>query len=238
MTPEENFKFVNALHGRMGPVIQQHQGFVNQYLGDAIMAIFSQKPEDALQAAIDMQKALRDYNSERKADQHESIRMGVGLHTGPLIMGIIGDQKRMDATTIADSVNTASRIESLTKHYGASILISEDSQATIGENNTFHFRHLGKVQVKGKKEPVGIYECYDGDVPEMVELKMKTQSSFEAGLEHFFNRDFPEATVAFKQVLKENPDDPVAQHFSNRAGKLIVEGVGDDWTGVEEMESK
>ncbi len=238
MTPEENFKFVNALHGRMGPVIQQHQGFVNQYLGDAIMAIFSQKPDDALQAAIDMQKALRDYNSERKADQHESIRMGVGLHTGPLIMGIIGDQKRMDATTIADSVNTASRIESLTKHYGASILLSEDSMSNIGQENTFHFRQLGKVQVKGKKEPVGIYECYDGDVLEMLELKTKTQGSFEAGLEHFFARDFPEATIAFKQVLQESLDDQVAQHFYNRSTKFAHEGVPDDWSGVEEMESK
>ncbi len=235
MTPEENFKFVNALHGRMGPVIQQHQGFVNQYLGDAIMAIFSKRPEDALTAAIDMQKALREYNSERQADQHEEIRMGVGLHTGSLIMGIIGDQKRMNATTIADSVNTASRIESLTKHYGASILLSKDSMSNIGQENTFHFRQLGKVQVKGKKEPVGIYECYDGDVPEMVELKTRTQSHFEAGLEHFFKKDFPEAIIDLKQVLEKNPDDQVAQHFYNRSAKLTHEGVSDDWTGVEEM---
>ena len=141
----------------------------------------------------------------------------------------------MDATTIADSVNTASRIESLTKHYGASILLSEDSKANIGQNNTFHFRHLGKVQVKGKKEPVGIYECYDGDPPEMVELKAKTQGTFEAGLEHFFAKAFPKATVDFNQVLEENPDDQVAQHFYTRSARLALEGVEGDWTGVEEM---
>ncbi len=67
---------------------------------------------------------------------------------------------------------------------------------------------------------------------------MKTQGHFEAGLEHFFNRDFPKATVDFDQVLQENPDDQVAKHFSTRAAKLIVEGVDGDWTGVEEIESK
>ena len=77
--------------------------------------------------------------------------MGIGLHTGSLIMGIIGDEKRMDAATIADTVNTASRIESLTKHYGASILLSEDSLNKLEDKNDFHLRFMGKVQVKGKK---------------------------------------------------------------------------------------
>ena len=162
MSPEDNFKFVMDFHGRMGPVIYQNHGFINQYLGDAIMAIFPNKPEDALQAAIEMHQALILYNEDRKALDFPPLRIGTGFHTGPLIMGIIGDHKRMDAATISDTVNTASRIESLTKYYSAPILFTEDSLGQMGEIETAYIRYLGKVVVKGKKNPIGIYEHLRG----------------------------------------------------------------------------
>ena len=238
MTPEENFKFVNAFHGRMGPIIRKYEGFVNQYLGDAIMAIFTQNPENALQAAIDMQKVLREYNLQRQDQNRQTLKMGVGLHTGPLIMGVIGDQKRMDAATIADTVNTASRIESLTKHYGVSILLSEDCIKQMGSPENFDFRFLGKVQVKGKKEPVGLYECYDGDDEELAARKHKTQADFEKGLKKFFKREFPQAIATFDKVLKINPDDQPARLFMNKSSECLQKGVPGDWTGVEVMTFK
>jgi class 3 adenylate cyclase len=255
MTPEENFKFVNALFSRMGPVIRRHGGFVNQYLGDAIMAIFPGSPQDGLQAAVAMQQALTKYNEQRKAKGRQVIRMGIGLHTGSLAMGIIGDEKRMDAATIADSVNTAARIEGLTKHYGVSILLSEDSLGKldpdshrdgngkseggeITEQSIFNLRYLGKVQVKGRREPVGIYECFDGDAPEIIAEKLQTKPDFEKGLAHFLARDFPEAVGAFNGVLKVNKEDHPARLFLNKSSRLTVEGVPDDWTGVEMMDLK
>ena len=235
MTPKENFKFVNAINARMGPIIQNNNGFVNQYLGDAIMAIFAESPKDALNAAIEMQKAIMLYNEQRSKKPREPIRVGLGLHTGSLIFGITGDEKRLDATTIADTVNTASRIESLTKHFGASILLSEDSLRKIGKEHPFHLRFLGKVLVKGKKEPVGIYECYDGDTPEMMAHKLKTVTDFDAGLEHYLRRSFPEATGSFNKVLKNNPEDQIARFFINKSSRYTHEGVSHGWTGVEEM---
>ena len=238
MTPEENFKFVNAFHGRMGPIIQRYGGFVNQYLGDAIMAIFPDSPEKALQSAIGMQERLRQYNLQRQKQQRVPIRIGIGLHTGTLIMGIIGDQIRMDAATIADTVNTASRIENLTKYYGCSILLSTDSLHKITRKTDFHLRHLGKVLVKGKNEPIGIYECYDGDSPEIREQKMASVSYFEKGLEHFYARNFPEAASVFNKILKKNAEDRTAKLFLNKASLYTLEGVPDDWTGVEVMTFK
>jgi two-component system sensor histidine kinase ChiS len=237
MTPEENFKFVNAFHGRMGPIIQQYQGFVNQYLGDAIMAIFPKRPEDALQAAIDMQKKLTAYNDHRITKGRERICMGIGLYSGPLIMGIIGDQHRLDATTISDTVNTASRIESLTKYYGANILLSEESLDECRKHSecVMHFRHLGKVLVKGKKDPVGLYECFDGDAPEIAERKLQTLPDFEAGLAHFFAKEFPKASAVFTRVLKVNPEDQVVRLFLNKSSRYTHEGVPEDWTGVDVM---
>ena len=238
MTPEENFRFVNAFHGRMGPIIQKNQGFINQYLGDAIMAIFPDDSESALRAAIQMQQALAKYNKERLVDDRKAIKMGVGLHTGPLIMGIIGDKNRMDAATIADTVNTASRVESLTKYYGTSILISEDSFQQIENKENFHVRFLGRVQVKGKKEPVGLYECYDGDLENTLAKKIETQADFEMGLQQFFNREFPEATATLNKVLKINSEDHSARLFLNKASKYILEGVPEDWDGIEIMSFK
>lgn len=238
MTPEENFRFVNAFHGRMGPVIQKNNGFVNQYLGDAIMAIFPASPKDALQCAIGMHAQLREYNKKRFANGRKEIQIGVGLHTGALIMGIIGDQNRMDAATISDTVNTASRIESLTKYYGTSILLSQDCLEKMDDNRGSHFRGLGEVRVKGKKEPVGIFECYDGDTPDLAAHKEKTKSDFEKGLEQFFQREFAEAAAIFRKILKANTNDLPARLFMNKSRAYLLSGVPDDWTGVEVMTFK
>lgn len=233
MTPGENFKFVNAFHGRMGPFVEQFGGFINQYLGDAIMALFTQNPANALHAAIAMQQALQTYNLERSRKNRTPIRMGVGIHTGPLIMGIIGDQNRLDAATIADSVNTSSRIESLTKHYGVSILLSEESVKKMPASSSFKLRYLGQVQVKGKNEPIGVYECFDGDPPELQDLKTKTLADFDLGLAAYYQRDFHTAAEAFNRVLRTNPDDHPTRLFLYKAVDFNNEKVDDEWSGVE-----
>ena len=238
MAPEENFRFVNAFHGRMGPIIQQYHGFVNQYLGDAIMAIFPRSPKDALMAATRMQERLLSYNQERMAAGRIPLRMGIGLHMGPLVMGIIGDQHRMDAATISDTVNTASRIESLTKHYGVSILATEDSMKEMENIGEFNLRYLGKVLVKGKKNPVGIYECLDGDKPESKQNKLHSKTKFEAGLAYFFDQKFAQAAASFNEVVQENPKDQVAKLFLNKSAGYIKDGVPNNWTGVELFEKK
>ena len=106
------------------------------------------------------------------------------------------------------------------------------------QNASFHFRYLGEVQVKGKKEPVGLYECFDGDASEMATRKAQTQADFEKGLKQFFNKEFPEAAATFNKVLKTNANDHPARLFLNKSGEYLVGGVPDDWTGVEVMTSK
>jgi signal transduction histidine kinase/ligand-binding sensor domain-containing protein/class 3 adenylate cyclase/DNA-binding NarL/FixJ family response regulator len=233
MTPEENFKFVNAFVGRMGPIIQKHNGFVNQYLGDAIMANFPAEAEHALQAAVDMQKTLRIYNEQRKLKNRRSIKVGMGLHTGSLIMGIIGDENRTEPATVSSTVNTASRMESLTKYYGANILISEHSKRKIPNSADFHFRYLGKVQLKGKKELISVYECFDGDAPILIEFKNETLPQFNKGLDYFFARDFEKAAIVFKNILDANSSDLVCRFFLERAIKHAKNGVSDTWNGIE-----
>ena len=238
MTPEENFKFVCSFNERMGPVIRRHQGFINQYLGDAIMAIFPGTAADALSAAIEMQKQVSEFNVERKAMGQKPIQIGVGMHTGPLIMGITGDANRLDATTISDTVNIASRLESLTKHYKASIILSDASLKQIVETESFHLRHIGLVQLKGKQQSIKIHECFSGNTNELILKKQKTLAAFNEGVDNYLSRSFNNAVQSFSYVSDLDPDDSTAQFFLTHAKHCLQKGVPENWVGVLEMSSK
>jgi len=158
MTPEENFSFINDILKRVGPVIRKNNGFIDKYLGDAIMALFPGSPEDAVRAALEMNKVLEDYNLSQKNTFSQKIQMGIGIHTGSLMLGTIGEFERMEGTVISDAVNLASRLEGLTKKYGAHILISKKSLDMISKDNSFNHRFVETVQVKGKDEKVDVME--------------------------------------------------------------------------------
>lgn len=213
MSPTDNFRFVKAYAERMGPVIQEHRGFINQYLGDGIMAIFQHSPEDALKSAIEMQQRIQTYNKTRIAKNRSNLRVGMGLHTGNLVMGIIGDKRRSDATSISDAVNTASRMESLTKSFGANILLSEEAMKGITNASAFHFRYLGKTKVKGKKTPIGIYECMNGDPENVQRTKLAYQDTFSKAVELYGNQDFDKAIEELEKIIQTNPEDKAISQF-------------------------
>ena len=238
MTPEENFRFVSSYNRRFGPIITENNGFINQYLGDGIMAIFSKTPDDALAASVNIQRAILAYNQERRGKSRLPIRTGIGFHTGPLIMGIIGDESRMDATTISDTVNTASRIESLNKYYATNILFSEASLQQLQAPDAFPHRYMGQVQMKGKEVPVGVYECFAGDEMYLREQKMNTLDLFNNSVLCYFARDFRGATEGLEEVLALNSEDKTARMFLNKALAFLASGVPDDWSGIEKMDKK
>ena len=238
MTPEENFRFVSSFNERLGPVIRKHNGFINQYLGDSIMAIFPGNPENALKAAIDMQKEVMKLNSERKRDGMEPIRAGIGMHTGPLIMGITGDEFRLDAATISDTVNTAARIESLTKYYKSPLLLSGETLNYIPEKNRYDLRFLGEVQLKGKDNVLTIVECINGYPPEVLEIKRKTLEPFRDALAHYHKQRFETALSLFQSILENDPEDYTTSYFIDKARKYSMHGVPENWTGAERMHSK
>ena len=238
MTPEENFHFVSSFNARLGPVIRSNNGFINQYLGDSIMAIFPENPEDALRAAVGMQKAVHELNKERKEHGLSSIRAGIGMHTGSLIMGITGDEFRMDAATISDTVNTAARIESLTKYYKSPLLLSDHTLQYLNGQNNFHFRHLGSVRLKGKNNLLSIIECINGFEELQFERKLQTLSQFNEAMSSYHDQQFENALQFFQTILTNDPDDLTAHYFLTNTKKYLREGVPKNWTGAEEMVSK
>ncbi len=160
------------------------------------------------------------------------------MHTGPLIMGITGDAERLDATTIADAVNTASRLESLTKYYKANIILSEATLLQVDSPDSFNLRHLGMVQLKGKQRPLSIYECFSGNTEQERQKKLYTLPIFNEGMHHYLNKSFENASDAFQSLLQIHPDDQTAHFFLGNARRYIDTGVPENWSGVVEMSNK
>jgi len=249
MSPEQNFKFINAYLGRMGPIIKNHGGFICQYFGDGIMALFKNDHEKAVKAAIEMQNTLNFYNQTRQEQGKQAIQVGIGLNTGQLMLGVIGDQERYDSSVISDAVNTAARMEGLTKIFGCMLIISETTLQEMKEvDNTlkvstslaspYAYRFLGKVKVKGKKVALNIYDFYDGDPDEIQVLKTATKVDFEKAIHFYFNREFGKSADLLKVVLEKYPDDKAAKYYFDKALHYIVNEVSETWSGVEEMVSK
>jgi two-component system sensor histidine kinase ChiS len=235
MSPRDNFNFINTYLQWVSPVITDHQGFIDQYLGDGLMALFPRWTDDAVQAAIAIHTAIENYNKERENDGLTPISVGVGLHIGDLMLGIIGSQDRMQGTVVADAVNLASRLEGLTRIYGSSITVSEPVLSQLKNPNGYNHRFIDKARVKGKEDAVTVYEIFDGDPEPSIGLKKETKASFEEGLRLYYDRNFAEASVQFNQVVQKNPEDKAARIYLKRSATYMVQGVPEDWNGVETL---
>ncbi|OUD14474.1 response regulator [Thioflexithrix psekupsensis] len=221
LTPQDNFDFINSYLSAMEPVIYQHSGVIDKYIGDAIMALFPGSADDAVQAAIDMIKCLQKFNAQLIQQDKPAIKIGIGLNTGELMLGIVGGENRMDGTVIADVVNLASRVEDLTKIYGSSLLITTETYLKLAAPQHYHIRLIDAVQVKGKSQTVTVYEVYDADAPDVVALKDETREDFEVAIMIYENDDFEEARVLFHDVLTRNPADQVAKIYLDRCNESL-----------------
>jgi DNA-binding response OmpR family regulator len=238
MTPQQAFDFINAYLKRVSPIIKECKGFIEQYYGDGVMALFPGSPEDALKAAVSMQTAVAEYNKERARDGHEPIGIGVGLHVANLMLGIIGSEDRMQGAVVADAVNLAARIEGLNKIYGSYVSLSDEMFFAIKEPNKYRHRFIDKVRVKGKEDAVTVYEVFEGDPEAIAGLKEQTKSSFENGLQLYYAKKFSEASVHFNQVLEKNAGDLAARIYLKRCANYMVNGVPPEWTGIETLLEK
>ena len=238
MSPKDNFDFINHYLGCMEPVISENNGFIDKYIGDSIMALFHNKADDAIDAAIQMRATLERFNEGRKLLGKPIIDSGIGIHTGNLMLGVVGGEGRMDGTVISDAVNLASRLEGLTKIYRTAIIISEDTIHKLENPSRFNFRYLDIARVKGKKEAVCVYEVLDGQPEGCRQLKIETKSLFGNGIDFYKNKKFKEAMEVFTNVININKHDDVAAFYVNRCKRNLSKGISDDWTGIEVFDSK
>ncbi|MGB7273025.1 MAG: adenylate/guanylate cyclase domain-containing protein [Geitlerinemataceae cyanobacterium] len=216
MTPGDNFQFINGYLSRMEPAIIENKGFIDKYIGDAIMALFSGSADNAVRAGICMLRQLQAYNQDRIAAGYEPIQNGIGINTGNLILGIVGGQSRIDGTVISDEVNLASRLEGLTKNYGVPLLISHKTFGSLKNPGKYHLRFIDLVQVKGRSKKVSVFEVFDADPPALRDAKLANKTKFEQALVLYYQQEFTEAQQLLTECLQTNPKDNVARIYWQR----------------------
>jgi adenylate cyclase len=236
MNPQQNFNFLNSYLQRIGPVIRKNGGFIDKYIGDEIMALFPNSPDDAVKTAKDIFKAIEDFNKLSVPHGYPTIEVGIGIHTGNIMLGIIGEDQRIESTVISDTVNLASRIERLTRLYKADILISGNTMTKLHNLKSLHMRMIDIVQVRGKTEESALFEVYDSNSPEIIKLKDETKEELEYAIELYNRGEMQNALQLFNKLLQIFPDDGVAQLYIKRCNQYIKTGLPKDWSGVSRFE--
>ena len=234
--------FLNEYFSLMVDCIQAEEGMLDKFIGDAIMAAFGlplahDDDEDrAVRASIAMIRACRKWTEERALRGQAPVDMGIGLNTDVVVSGNIGSAKRMDYTLIGDGVNLASRLESACKTYSAHILVSENTFRRL--RGTYRVRSIDRVVVKGKTEPVGVYEVLDYHTPETFPNMMDVIGYFAEGMTHYSAGRFGRAIELYRQALSRHPHDRLSATYIERCQYLIDHPPGDAWNGVWIMTEK
>lgn len=221
MTPEENFNFINSILKRISPIVRKNSGFIDKFMGDSIMALFPADPKDAITTAGELLKELELFNEVRAKSGLQRVDIGIGINTGSLMLGTIGEEERMDGTVISDAVNLASRLESLTKIYGCNIIISDHLLSQVRDKIRVEYRFLGNVQVKGKSNFVPIYDVFSFDEAELYKRKLKTKVDFERAVHLSMDNAHAEAKALLEKVLEELPDDKATKYYLEKISAVV-----------------
>ncbi len=234
LDPDTLVKTLNTYLTRMTDIVFQHEGVLDKYIGDAVMAFWNAPLEQkdharrAVETALDMQNALVEMN-RGKLFGDVDIGIGVGVNTGDMIVGNVGGAQRFEYTVIGDSVNLASRLEALTRQYNVGIIVTEEVKGELGED--FVLRRLDKVAVKGKKEPVHIHEVM-ARATLAAEWQRKLSADFTGAFEAYLAKDFTGAETRCADILAARPEDGPSKLLRERAQHFIKEPPPADWDGT------
>ena len=240
--PQGTVSLLNEYFTIMVDCITDEGGMLDKFIGDAMMAVFGtplahDDDEDrAVRAAIRMLRELRAFNAQRAKDGKKPVDIGIGLNSDVVVSGNIGSPKRMDYTVIGDGVNLAARLESACKQYGAHLLASEYTIRRL--KATYRTREIDKVVVKGKTQPVSVYEILDWHTDESFPKMAAVLHAFSFGLQAYRAAKFDEALHAFEDALGLHPGDAAAKMYVERCKVLRADPPGDEWDGVWVMKSK
>jgi adenylate cyclase len=240
LTPGQLVGLLNEYLGEMTEIVFANQGTLDKYIGDAVMAFWgSPYPQEdhafrACSCALQMIRGLDKLNAKWQAEGRRPLSIGIGLNTGMLNVGNMGSAKRLAWTVMGDNVNLASRLEGINKEYQTQIVISEATYRQVSQQ--FVCRELDKIRVKGKKQPVNIYELLD-----VISEKSKYDSlltQFDQAVAAYRSQDWRAAAGKLGQLLAAYPDDGPTQVFLQRAVEFLENAPEPDWDGVYEMKTK
>ena len=231
MTPAENFEFINSYLSQMEPVIGKHRGIIDKFIGDAILALFAHDADDAVSGAIAMLERLNYYNAGRVRAGYAPIQIGIGLNTGMVMIGTVGGTNRMDSTVIGDAVNLTARLQEATKTYHSPLIISQNVLYDLATPDKYHIRFLDRIRVKGKSQPLSIYEVFDNDPAELRSSKLACQPLFDEAIAFYHLKDIPRAIELLKQCVEIAPNDIPALLYLERCYEY--QATGQHWSTGE-----
>lgn len=239
--PQETVSMLNQYFTVMYEQIVNNSGMLDKYIGDAMMSVFGvpfstdRDADNAVQTAIGMMKELDIFNKKRVESGDEPIRIGIGINTGEVVSGNIGSDKRMDYTVIGDGVNLAARLEGSTKLYKVSVLISESTKDSL--HDKYLLRELDWIRVKGKDEPIAIFEVVDAYEYGKVRTINENLEKFQEALGYYRKQEWEKGSDIFLQLVY-NAQDPVSALFLERCRYFLDNPPSKDWDGVWVMTTK
>ena len=242
ITPQQTVALLNEYFTIMVDIVFDYKGILDKYIGDAIMAVFGapfstgEDPDRAVKTSIDMLRALGAFNQERKAEAKDHIEIGIGINTKEVLSGNIGSMKRMDYTVIGDGVNLAARLESANKLYGTNILVSEFTYREL--KGSYVCRETDLIQVKGKEEPVRIYQVLDYHDEASFPCRDDVLELFHKGLNAYRSREWGRGANFFSQAIQLNEADSVSHLYLERCRAFEDNPPEKDWDGVWVMQGK
>ncbi|HMU85988.1 MAG TPA: adenylate/guanylate cyclase domain-containing protein, partial [Leptospiraceae bacterium] len=230
---------------RMEPIIQSHGGFVDKFIGDAIMALFEEgrgvegqtSSDRAVACAVEMRKALKQFNELRARKGEQPLECGIGISTGLVVLGTVGSMERLDTTAIGDTVNLAARLESLTARFGLPVLISTSTMNTMTGSEKFKSRLLGTVTMKGKRRPVEIHEIFESDPPDTAQKKSRTGELIAQAFPLYVGREFGPALELFEKA-RDIYDETLLRQYVDRCKSYLEISPPEEWNGSEVMREK
>jgi adenylate cyclase len=242
MSPQEVMNFLNSYFLRMNDPIHHNGGFIDKFIGDAIMALFDHpkgsnedKATDAIRAALDLRYALNIYNQHRHNSGYPPINIGIGIHFGPVIIGTVGSDDRMDTTVIGDSVNLAYRLETLAPVYQTDIVVSAQMLEVAQAEGRFESRLLDWVKVKGRLAALEIHEVLDHLTDEQKQLKLLNANLIKQGINYRKAKNWLQALSCFEQALSLNPQDYLATHHLAQCRLLQQQKLPANWDGALQL---
>ena len=225
LTAKESFEFANVVYGIAGPIIRECGGFVDKYIGDAVMALF-EEPDAAIRAGIRMYREIVQ-NPETAEKLHvQDINIGVGIHTGMASIGIVGEEERLSGTVISDTVNISSRLESLTKMYHTAMIVTKDTLDRMSDPDMFSRRYLGMVQVAGVNDVNGLYEILDCLAETERKKREANKEEFREGVRLFHLGRREEAVEQFAKIIDEGKADFVTEKYHDYIRSMSEEDKG------------
>ena len=214
LEPAENFKFVNDYLAAVVPSIRKYDGYVDKYIGDAIMALFTKKSSDAVYSAIDMLSKLDKLNKKRVKEGLPNISIGIGINTGSVMLGTLGVPDRMEGSVISDTVNLSARLEELTKFYKVPLIVSSETEKMLPDS--ILRREIDEIEVKGKTNKTRIFEVFHWETKKIRDKKVALASVFNKALNFFRENDFKNCKIQLREYEKQLEGDPILNLYLMR----------------------